>query len=258
MNKIAAVFSDTRTMANRCLLLSKRNPDTFLTSIMSPVLLMALFALIFGGAIDVGGDVSYVNYIVPGILLQCIGQCASTTAISVSDDIKKGIIDRFCTMPIHRPSVLTGHVAEALIRNIFSLFLVMVVALLVGFRPSAQLHQWLLAMGLLLLYVIMISWMSVFFGILANGPEGAGAFSVIAMVLPYVSSGFVPVETMPTALRIFSKYQPMTPIIECVRALLNGQMPKQGDALLSVVWCVALLALFFALSMRAFNRKLRK
>ncbi len=141
MNKITNLFVDTKTMAGRCLLLTRRNPDMVLTSFVAPVMMMILFAYVLGGAINVGS--AYVNYIVPGIILQSLGQCATTTAISVSTDIKTGIIDRFCTMPIKKSSILSGHVWESFARNGLATILVVAVAFLVGFRPKADFAGWL-------------------------------------------------------------------------------------------------------------------
>lgn len=257
MKRAGNILVDTKTMTGRCLLLSKRNPDTFLTSIITPILMMALFAFVFGGAIQVG-EISYVNFIIPGIILQCIGQGASTTAINVSYDINKGIIDRFRIMPISKPSILMGHVLGALIRNIVTTFIVIIVAFIVGFRPTAQVHEWLAVLCILLLYILTISLISVFFGIIANSPEGAGAFSVFALVLPYLSSGFVPVETMPKVLRIFSENQPMTPIIDSIRVLLTGGDLEMHTIILAIAWCLVLTAIFYLLAIKVFNNKVAR
>ena len=257
MNKIPPVFGDTLTMTARCLLISKRNIDTFLTSFILPVLMMVLFVYVLGGAMNVG-DVSYVNYIVPGIILQCIGQCASTTAISVSNDMKSGIIDRFCTMPIKKSSILSGHVLSALLRNFLTTIIVIAVAFIVGFRPAAQASGWLLAAFIVLLYIITISWISVFIGVKANSSEGAGAFAVFAVVLPYLSSGFAPIETMPRLLKIFAQYQPMTPVIESIRMLLLGGPLNLKTIYIAMAWCMGLSVVFYLLSSINFNLKNQK
>lgn len=254
MNKKVGLLNDTKTMAGRCLLLTKRNPDMILTSFVSPVLLMTLFAFVLGGAINVGNS-SYVNYIVPGIVLQCLGQCAATTAISVSTDIKTGIIDRFCTMPIKKSSILSGHVLESFARNVFATFLVIVVAFIVGFRPEANLLSWLIVVITLFLYIFAISWCSVFFGIIAKSPEGAGAFSIFAIALPYLSSGFAPTDTMPKALQIFAEHQPMTPIIDTLRMAMLGEKMNMDTFMLAILWCVILLIIFYVLSVIAFKNK---
>lgn len=254
MNNTPKIFGDTLTMTGRCLLISKRNIDTFLTSFILPVLMMILFVYVFGGAMNVG-DLSYVNYIVPGIILQCIGQCASTTAISVNNDMRSGIIDRFCTMPVKKASILNGHVISALLRNCLTTIIVIAVAFAVGFRPSAQFSAWLIAALIVLLYIIAISWISVFLGIKANSPEGAGAFAVFAVVLPYLSSGFVPIDTMPEVLKIFAEYQPMTPVIESIRMLLLGEVLSMRTLYIAILWCLGLAAVFYVLSSAAFKSK---
>lgn len=160
-----------------------RNVDVLITTIVLPIMLMLLFVYVFGGAMQTG-NVAYVNYVVPGILLLCIGYCASSTGVSVNQDINKGIIARFRSMPIVQSSVLVGHVVAALLRNGLATTLVLLVALLVGFRPQAAWQAWLAVIGLLALYTLAITWISVLFGLLAQSPEGAGAFSVIVLFLP--------------------------------------------------------------------------
>ncbi|MDO4274347.1 MAG: ABC transporter permease [Eubacteriales bacterium] len=254
MNKTPGFFRDTVTMTGRCLLLSKRNVDTFLTSFILPVLMMVLFVYVLGGAMNVG-DLSYVNYIVPGIILQCVGQCASATAISVSNDMKSGIIDRFCTMPIKKSSILSGHVVSAVLLNFFTTIIVIAVAFAVGFRPAAQVSGWIIAVLIVLMYITALSWISVYLGIMANSPQGAGAFAVFAVVLPYLSSGFVPVETMPKYLRIFAENQPMTPIIDSIRMLLLGEPLNRNTLYIAIAWCLGLAAVFYFLSTMAFYKK---
>lgn len=254
MYKKTRFLSDTLTMSKRCLMLSKRNIDTVLTSIIVPAMMMILFVYVFGGAMDVG-DASYVNFIVPGIILQSIGQCASTTAISVSNDMKIGIIDRFCTMPIKKSSILSGHVISALIRNCLTTIVIIVVAYLIGFQPSALAADWLLVVLLILLYIIAMSWIATFIGIKANSPEGAGAIMSLASVLPYISSGFVPVESMPSFIRVFAEHQPMTPIIDSMRTLLLGQSVETNTLLIACAWCIGLAVVFYFLSSISFKGK---
>lgn len=254
MNRTRKILGDTLTMTGRCMLISRRNIDTFLTSFILPVLMMVLFVYVLGGAMNVG-DVSYVNYIVPGIILQCVGQCASTTAISVNNDMKSGMIDRFCTMPVEENSILSGHVISALLRNFLTAIIVIAVAFGVGFRPSARISEWLTAILIVLLYITALSWISVFLGIKANSPEGAGAFAVFAVVLPYLSSGFVPVETMPRFLKLFAEHQPMTPVIESIRMLLLGEPLDRKLLYTAVLWCLGLGGIFYHLSSVAFKKK---
>lgn len=247
---------DTKTMAIRCLLKSIRSPDTLLLNITIPVMTMLVFVYVLGGAMNTG-DTSYVNYILPGVILLCIGQCGAATALSVSMDIDKGIIDRFRSMPIAKASVLTGHVLETMVRTIVTVMLMIVIALLVGFKPSADITGWLTAFGLLLLFSLTMAWISVLFGLAVSNPEGAGSFTVFAMLLCYLSSGFVPADTLPKVLRVFAGNQPMTPIIESIRALLLGTA-LDNNLLYAVLWCIGFLVLAYILAMRMYKKKLVK
>ena len=163
-------YNDTVTMAKRCFMLSKRNPDTLLTSIMLPALMMLLFVSLFGNLVHVG-DTSYVNYIVPGVLLQCVGQCSSTTAIMMNKDVTSGIMNRFCTLPIKNLSILNGHILEALVRNLLTSVIVLLVAVLLGFRPSINLMDWGIVLILLAGIILALSWLSIAVGITANSAE---------------------------------------------------------------------------------------
>lgn len=192
-------YPDSFIMMKRCLLLSRRNPDTFITSILLPFLMMVLFVALFGKLIH-PENTTYVNYIIPGVLLQCFGQCASVTAVSVNRDITSGIINRFCTLPIKRISVLNGHVLESVLRNYLTAAVVLTAALFLGFSPSMDLTKWLLALILMTGVILAFSWLAVFIGVTANSPEGASSLFTLVIVLPYLSSGFVPLEAMPAPL----------------------------------------------------------
>lgn len=251
---IKSMGDNTITMARRCLLLSLRNVETLVTSILVPAFMMLLFVWIFGGAMNVG-DVSYVNYIVPGIILQSIGQSSTTTAIRINNDINKGIIERFRSMPIAQSSVLSGHIVEAVTRKLFTVLIVIGVALLVGFRPTAGTANWLIAIGLIILYTITISWLSLIFGLISNNPEGAGSLAALVSVLPYLSSGFAPTEVMPTAVRAFAENQPLTPIIESLRALLLDQ-PIGNNLWIAIAWCIGILIFSYLLAVRIYKAKM--
>lgn len=250
-------YHNNLTMTKRCLLLSVRNPDIILTSILLPALLMLLFVSLFGGLIHLDG-ISYVNYIVPGVLLQCIGQGSSSTAISMNKDIGSGILNRFCTLPIKKNSILTGHIWEAIFRNLITTVIVLMVAVLLGFRPSAGLSGWLIVFLLLLGIILALSWLSVFIGMKANSAEGASSLSAIIVVLPYLSSGFVPTEQMPKVLSIFAEYQPMTPIIDSMRSAFLGYPFDPSNFLAAILWCAGLSFLFYFLSMHTFKTGVNK
>jgi ABC-2 type transport system permease protein len=212
-----SALTDSLTMTGRSLRLSRRNLEAILTSLL---LLMLLFVYLFGGAIQTGTE--YVSYVVPGVLLLCAGFGASMTAVSVSNDMTGGIIDRFRSMDVAGAAVVAGHVAASMARNAVSTVLVFGVAFLIGFRPSAGPLDWLAAAGVLLLFIGAISWLAAAVGLLARSPEAAGGFVFLVSFLPYPSSAFVPVETMPTWLHGVATNQPVTPVIETLRGLLLG------------------------------------
>jgi ABC-2 type transport system permease protein len=247
-----SAIADSITMAGRCLRLSRRNLDALLTSLMLPIMLMLLFVYLFGGAIDTG--TRYVTYVVPGVLLLCAGFGSSTTAVSVTTDMTGGIVDRFRSMDIGGASVLAGHVAASVARNLASTVLVLGVAFLIGFRPSAGPLDWLAALGVLLLFILAVSWLSAAVGLLARTPEAAGGFTFFVMFLPYPSSAFVPIDTMPAWIHGFARHQPVTPVIETLRGLLLdtpvGTSPWQA-----VAWCGGILAVSVALCGALFRRR---
>ena len=206
------------TMAGRCIRLSMRQLDALLTSLLLPVLLMLIFVYLFGGAIDTGTD--YVTYVVPGVILLCAGFGSATTAVTVSQDMSGGIVDRLRSMDVGGPAVLAGHVAASVVRNAASAVLVLGVALLIGFRPAAEPLEWLAVAGVLLAFVVAISSLAAALGLLAGSPEAANGITFLILFLPYASSAFVPVDTMPTWLQGFAEHQPVTPVIETLRGLL--------------------------------------
>lgn len=243
------------TMIGRSIRLSRRNFDLVIMAIVLPVLMMALFVYVFGGAISTSVQ-SYVDYVVPGILVLCTGYGATSTAMSVTDDVQKGVVDRFRSMPISGFSVLTGHVVASVARNALATSAVVLVALLMGFRPSATVGEWALAMGVLLLYVLALSWLAAAFGVVARTVESASLLGFFMLFIPYLSSAFVPVATMPAWLRAVSEHQPITPVIETVRALLNGQPVTSGW--LALAWSGGLLVVSFSWATWLFGRISRR
>lgn len=253
IKRITLSIQDTLIMFKRCMMLSLRNLDAFFTGIGTPILMMLLFVYVLGGAINVG-NVNYVDYLVPGIILQCIGQCGSTTAISVNYDLQKGIIDRFRSMPITTISVLTGHALAAIVRNIITTSLILAMAFLIGFRPIAGFREWIIAIGILLLFISAITWISIVFGLISSNAESANGISTFIMFLPYLSSGFVPTETMPRALRIFAENQPMTPIIEAIRSLLM-KTTMDRNLFLAFFWSVGMLLISYGTAVIIYKKK---
>ena len=246
-------MSDALTMSGRCLRLSRRNPEALLTSLMLPVMLMLLFVYLFGGAIETG--TRYVTYVVPGLLLLCAGYGASITAVSVANDMRGGIVDRLRSLDVGGAAFLAGHVTASVARNAASTTLVLAVGLLIGFRPDADALEWVTAAGVLLAFVLALSWLAAVIGLLARSPEGANGFTFFVMFLPYPSSAFVPVDTMPSWIQGFAEHQPVTPVIETIRSLLGtpaGSSPWQALA-----WCAALLTISITLAGVLFRRRTR-
>ena len=256
-HKEGLLFQDSKTMFIRSMKLSFRSPDTIVMNTFVPAVLMLIFVYVFGGAMDVG-DVSVVNFIVPGVILQCIGQSSPTIAVSINNDITKGVVERFRTMPIAKSALLIGNVLAAILRSIVTVTIVIGTAILVGFRPQAGLAQWLMAAGILVLYVTMVAWLGVVSGVFSKDVESAAGIMVLVGVLPFLSSGFVPTDTMPLVLRVFAENQPMTPVINSVRALLLNEPVPDGALALALLWCIGLTAAFYALAMYIYNSKVTK
>ncbi|MFE1962465.1 ABC transporter permease [Streptomyces sp. NPDC059479] len=238
-------MAQSLTMAGRGIRLSRRNPDAVITSMMLPIMLMLIFVYFFGGAIDTGTE--YVTYVVPGVLLLCAGFGSATTAVGVSEDMKGGIIDRFRSLDIGGTTILAGHVVASTARNLVSTALVLGVAFLIGFRPSATLPAALAAAGILVGFIVAVSWLSAVAGLLAKSPEAAGGFTFFMMFLPYPSSAFVPIDTMPDWLHGFADHQPVTPVIESLRGLLLG-LPVGSAPWIASAWCAGILAVALGLS----------
>ncbi|MFC9650760.1 MULTISPECIES: ABC transporter permease [unclassified Streptomyces] len=242
---LASSRTHALTMAGRGIRLSRRNIDAVITAMMLPIMLMLIFVYLFGGAIDTG--TRYVTYVVPGVLLLCAGFGSAGTAVSVSEDMKGGIIDRFRSLDIGGTSILAGHVTASVARNVVSTALVLGVALLIGFRPSATPAAALAAAGILFAFIVAISWLSAAIGLLAKSPEAASGFTFFMMFLPYPSSAFVPIDTMPEWLHGFADHQPVTPVIESLRGLLLG-LPVGSAPWVALAWCAGFLVLALGLS----------
>ncbi|MFF4263883.1 ABC transporter permease [Streptomyces virginiae] len=241
-------------LAGRSLRISSRRPDALIAALMLPVMLMLIFVYFFGGAIDTG--TTYVTYVVPGAMLLCAGFGAASTAVSVAEDMTNGVIDRFRSLDIGGIPVLAGHVAASVVRNLVSTTLVLAVALAIGFRPQAGPAAFLAAAGLLLTYITAISWLAAALGLLARTPEAAGGFTFLMMFLPYPSSAFVPIETMPGWLHGFADHQPLTPVIESLRALLLAQ-PAGSAPWVALTWCAGITATAMVLAAVLFRSRTR-
>ncbi|WP_339294617.1 ABC transporter permease [Paenibacillus sp. FSL W7-1279] len=251
-SKTASLAVTQTVFIGRSLRHSIRNAEAMITAMVLPIMLMLLFTYVFGGALDPSGQ--YVNYVVPGIILLCAGFGSSSTAVDVSQDMTNGIIDRFRTMPIQSISVITGHVVASLARNMLATFVVIAVALLVGFRPSAGLLDWILAIGLIALFIFAFTWLYAAIGLVAGSPAAAGSYGFALLFLPYLSSAFVPTETMPTWLQGIASYQPITPVIESIRGLLTGGS-VQDHIGWAIGWCLFILVASMVWGMWTFKRK---
>lgn len=226
------------TLIGRSLRHAVRDVESMLMAVALPVMLMLMFTFVFGGALDPDGG--YVDYVVPGIVLTCAGFGASSTSLSVATDMSSGFVDRLRTMPVRASAVITGHVVASLVKNLFATAVVILVAVAIGFRPTAQVADWVLAIGLVAAYILAITYIFAAIGLTAKSPESANGYGFILLFLPYVSSAFVPVETMPRWLEAFADNQPITPIIDALRALLVGT-PMGDSGLLALGWCLLIL-----------------
>ncbi len=250
-------FHDTWTMAKRSLRHTIRSVDTIITVAAMPIAMMLLFVYVFGGSFGAtfsSGPVTYVDFIVPGIVAMCVVSGIAYAAVRLNMDMQKGIINRFKTMPVAPSSILGGHAVSSVLSNLFSVLLVILVALLVGFRSNAGVVEWLLFTGLLTLFTAATTWLAILFGMLAKTVEGAGSFSYLLLLLVFVSPSFVPTEGMSSAVRAFAQYQPMTPIVETMRSLLTNGVAG-NSAWLAVFWCVSLLAVSYSLALRVYKNK---
>jgi ABC-2 type transport system permease protein len=246
-------MSDAMTMLRRNVRHTRRNPGAVIMTIGLPVLLLLLFVGVFGGALRGGSGGSYIDYLVPGILLMTVGYGATTTAMAVNRDITTGVIARFRTMAISRTSVLTGHVLGSTIRTLLSAVLVVGVAVALGFRPATDPVRWLGTIGLLALLTVALTWLGVAVGLGAKTAEGVAPFTLVVQVLPFLSSAFVPPESMSGPVRWFAGHEPFTPIIDTLRGLLLAT-PIGIDGVVAVVWCAGLAVAGYLWARALFRR----
>jgi ABC-2 type transport system permease protein len=228
-----------------------RSMDTIITVCITPLAMMLLFVYVFGGAIETGSE-KYVNYLLPGIMLMTIGSGIAYVAYRLFMDKQGGIFERFHSMPISRSTVLWGHVLTSLVSNGISVVVIILVALLMGFRSSAGILEWLSVFGILGIFTVALTWIAVIAGLAAKTPDGAGAFSYPIIFLPFISSAFVPTETMPKVVRAFAENQPVTPIVEAIRDLLANQ-PVGNNIWIALAWCVAIIVVAYIFAMRRYS-----
>src|SRR5665811_955185 len=247
-------FGDTAVLTGRSLRHITRSLDTIITTTLMPIAFMLLFVYVFGGAINSGSG-KYVNYLLPGILLITIASGISYTAYRLFLDMQSGIFERFQSMPIARSSVLWAHVLTSLVANVISLVVVVLVALLMGFRSGAGPLAWLAVAGILMLFTLALTWLAVIPGLTAKTVDGASAFSYPLIFLPFISSAFVPTATMPGPVRVFAEHQPVTSIVNTIRALF-AQQPVGTDIWVALAWCVGILIVAYVLAMVTYRRKI--
>jgi len=247
-------FGDAAVLTGRTLRHVSRSPDTIITTAITPIAMMLLFVYVFGGAIETGTR-SYVNYMLPGILLITIASGISYTAFRLFMDMQTGIFERFQSMPIARSGVLWAHVLTSLTANIISLVVVVGVALLMGFRSGAGVLAWLAVAGILILFTLALTWIAMIAGFSGSTVEGAGAFAYPLIFLPFISSAFVPTETMPGPVRWFAENQPVTSIVNTIRNLF-AERPVGNDIWLALGWCLAILVVAYAFAMLAYRRRI--
>ena len=250
----AQFLGGTAALTGRSLRHITRSPDTIITTTIMPIAFLLLFVYVFGGAINTGSD-SYVNYLLPGILLITIASGISYTAFRLFLDMKSGIFERFQSMPIARSSVLWAHVLTSLVANLISVVVVVLVALLMGFRSGAGVLAWLAVAGILMLFTLALTWLAVIPGLTAKSPDGASAFSYPLIFLPFISSAFVPTATMPGPVRAFADNQPVTSIVDTIRALFARQ-PVCTDIWTALAWCVGILVVAYLFANISYRRRI--
>jgi ABC-2 type transport system permease protein len=248
------VLGDTAILTGRSLRHITRSPDTIITTVITPIAIMLLFVFVFGGAINSGSG-SYVSYLLPGILLITVASGVSYTAFRLFTDLQSGIFERFQSLPIARPSVLWAHVLTSLSANLVSVVVVVGVALVVGFRSGAGVLAWLAVAGILILFTLALTWLAVIPGLTAKTADGAGAFAYPLIFLPFISSAFVPTDTMPGPVRAFAEHQPVTSIVNAIRDLFT-QQPVGTDIWIALAWCVGILIVAYTLAMITYRRRI--
>ena len=249
------VFGDSAVLTGRSLRHILRSPDTIVTTAVTPVALMLLFVFVLGGAIETGQG-PYIDYMLPGILLITIASGIAYTSYRLFLDLQSGIFERFQSMPIARSSALWAHVITSLVANAVSMVVVVGVALLLGFRTGASVLGWLAVAGILLLFTLALTWVAVIAGLSASSVDGASAFSYPLIFLPFISSAFVPTETMPGPVRWFAENQPVTSIVNAIRDIFAGR-PVGADLGIALAWCVGILVVAVVVALAIHRRRVR-
>jgi len=259
MSTVSYPMADTATMLRRNLRHAQRYPALSLGAVGMPVIMLLLFGLVFGDTFSAGlgggSEFDYIDFLTPGILLMSIASGTMSPAVGAAMDMSEGIVARFRTMAIFRPAVLTGHVLGNVIVTIVSLALVVGFAILIGFRPNASLGDWLLASGLLVALTVALTWFAIALGLTSKTAEGASNIVLpISLLLPFLSTTFIPLESMPSGIRWFAEYQPFTAIIDTLRHLLLGTPMDSGNGWLSIAWCIAIALVGYFWAQKSYNK----
>jgi ABC-2 type transport system permease protein len=260
MSALGYALTDSATMLRRNVKHQIRYASVTIMLIGMPLVFLLLFVYVFGGQLGTGldgtqtGRSAYLSYVTPGILIMTIASAALGTAMSVASDMTEGIIARFRTMSIARGAVLTGHVLGTMIQALLGLLVVGGVAVAIGFRPDSGAGKYLAALGILLLFALALTWLSAALGLAAKSVETASNTPMFLTLLPFLGSGFVPTDSMPTGLRQFAEYQPFTPVTETVRALLNGGAVGHS-AIEAIAWSVGISIAAYLWSIRLYNNR---
>ncbi|MFE0026164.1 ABC transporter permease [Amycolatopsis sp. NPDC059021] len=252
-SRLGWALNDTIVLIGRSIKHITRNPEQIVVATLLPLVQLLVFRYLFGGAINTG-EVGYASYVIAGLVVISVAFNVSHTALSVSNDLAEGIVERFRSMPVISTGVLTSHVVASMLRHVISIAVIVLVGLVIGFEPRAGLTGWLGALGLLLLFALAVSWLGVIFAVVTKSPEGATGLSLIIVFVPYASSAFVPPSTMPAILRGIVDNQPMTPLIDSVRGLLLA-MPIGGSGWLAVAWWTGILLVSIPVSAVLFRRR---
>jgi ABC-2 type transport system permease protein len=245
---------DTTALLGRSLRHILRSPDTIITTAVTPIAMLLMFVYVFGAAIHTG-DGSYVNYLLPGILLITVASGVAYTSVRLYSDMSGGVLERFQSMPIARSAILWAHVLTSLIANLISLALVVLVAVAIGFRSGAGVVAWLEVFGIIVLFTLALTWLAVIAGLVAKSPDGAGAFAYPLLFLPFVSSAFVLTSGMPGPVKWFAEHQPVTSIVNTLRNLY-AEKPLGDDLWVALAWCVGILVVAWVLAARTYHRRL--
>jgi len=246
---------DIKTMFWRCMLITLRTPEALVMSIVLPAILMAVFIYVFGGSMDVG-DYNITNFLVPGILVNCLVQSSASTGIGVNKDMTTGLISRFRSMAISNVAFLSGHVLATVLKTILTTSVVIGAAFLMGFRPTANVMEWFILLGIILLFIFANTWIAVWLGVAMQDAESVSGIISLYAIMVFLSPGMAPTENMPTIMRIFAENQPMAPFINSMRALMNGYDIQGTDLWLTLLWWGGILVVTFLLTVRTYKKKL--